>query len=180
FRVGKSHQWFREGTADRVQATGALRLDESRLQALLRLSEMAEAPEQQVTDFVLEEAIRLTGSQIGYLAFVSEDETVLTMHAQSKTAMAQCAKEQKPVECVVANTGLWGEAVRQRRPVITNDDAAPSPWKKGTPPGHVALARHMSIPVFDGSRIVALAGGGNKEGPYRDSDVRRLRGVVEG
>src|SRR5262249_62101861 len=176
FRVGKSHQWFREGTADRVQATGALRLDESRLQALLRLSEMAEAPEQQVTDFVLEEAIRLTGSKIGYLAFLSEDETVLTMHARSKTAMAQCAKEQKPVECVVANAGRWGEAVRQRRPVITNDDAA-RPWKEGTPAGHVAPARHMSIPVFDGSRIGAVGGGGNKEGPYKERGGRRLRRV---
>src|SRR5262249_11682576 len=102
------------------------------------------------------------------------------MHARSKTAMAQCAKEQKPVECAVANTGLLGEAVRQRRPVITNDHAAPSPWKEGTPPGHAAQARHMSIPAFDGSRTVAVAGVGNKEGPYDDSDVRLLRLLMDG
>ena len=78
FLVEKFQQRIRERRADLVQANAALRLDESRLQALLRLSEMAEAPEQQVTDFALEEAIRLTGSQIGYLAFVSEDEAVLT------------------------------------------------------------------------------------------------------
>src|SRR5262245_26703170 len=59
FLVEKFQQRIRERRADLVQANAALRLDESRLQALLRLSEMAEAPEQQVTDFVLEEAIRL-------------------------------------------------------------------------------------------------------------------------
>ena len=31
---------------------------------------------------------------------------------------------------------LWGEAVRQRRPVITNDYEAPNPKKKGNPDQH--------------------------------------------
>ena len=47
FLVEKFQQRIRERTADLVQANAALRLGESRLQTLLRLSEMAEAPEQQ-------------------------------------------------------------------------------------------------------------------------------------
>jgi PAS domain S-box-containing protein len=170
----------RQRTAELMQANAALRVDESRLQTLLALSEMAEAPEQQITDFALEEAVRLTGSKIGYLAFMNEDKTVLTLHSWSKAAMAQCAIQEKPIEDVVANTGLWSEAVRQRRPIITNDYAAPNPWNKGTPPGHVAIVRHMNVPVFDGSRIVAVAGVGNKEGPYDETDVRQLRLLMDG
>src|SRR5262249_61552658 len=74
FLVEKFRQRIRERTADLVQANAALRLGESRLQTLLRLSEMAEAPEQQVPDFALEEAIRLTGDQVVYLPFMSEVE----------------------------------------------------------------------------------------------------------
>ena len=109
----------------------------------------------------------LTNSKIGYLAFMNEDETVLTMHSWSKTAMAQCAIIDKPIVYPVVNTGLWGEAVRQRKPVITNDYQAPNPLKKGHPEGHVKVLRHMNAPVFDGDRIVIVAGRGQQGCPLR-------------
>jgi GAF domain-containing protein len=56
----------------------ALRLDESRLEAVWQLSQMTGATLQEITDFALEEAVRLTKSQIGYLALRNENETVLT------------------------------------------------------------------------------------------------------
>jgi signal transduction histidine kinase/DNA-binding response OmpR family regulator len=164
----------------RSRAEDAVRLNESRLDALWQLSQMTEAPLQQITDFVLEEAVRLTKSGIGYLAFMNEDETVLTMHSWSKTAMKQCSVIDKPIVYPVETTGLWGEAVRQRKPVITNDYAAPNPLKKGYPEGHVAITRHMNIPVFDGQQIVAVAGVGNKEDDYDDSDVRQLTLLMQG
>jgi PAS domain S-box-containing protein len=163
----------------RARAEESLRLEQARLNALLELSQMTEAPLREITNFTLEEAVRLTRSRIGYLAFMNEDETVLTMHAWSKTAMAQCAVIDMPIDYPVETTGLWGEAVRQRRPVITNDYAAPNPWKKGYPEGHVAVQRHMNVPVIDGDRVVAVAGVGNKQEPYDESDVRQLTLLAE-
>ena len=157
-----------------------LRLDESRLEALLRLNQMTDASLKEITDFALEEAVRLTQSEIGYLAFLNDDESVLTMHSWSKSAMAECEIIDKPIVYVVETTGLWGEAVRQRRPVITNDYPAPSPWKKGYPAGHVHVTRHMNAPVFEGDRIVVLAGVGNKVEPYDESDVRQLTLLMQG
>jgi len=155
-------------------------LDHARLEALLRLNQMTGAPLQEVTDFALEEAVRLTSSRLGYLAFTSEDESILTMHSWSKTAMAQCAIQDKPIVYPVVDTGLWGEAVRQRKPVITNDYPAPNPLKKGYPEGHVHIARHMNLPVFEEGRIVLVAGVGNKAEPYDDSDVRQLTLLMQG
>jgi light-regulated signal transduction histidine kinase (bacteriophytochrome) len=80
----------------------------------------------------------------------------------------------------VVSTGLWGEAVRQRQPVFTNDYQAPNPLKRGYPEGHVHVGRHMNIPVFDGERIVAVAGVGNKAEPYDDSDVVQLQLLMGG
>jgi len=157
-----------------------LRLDEARLEALLRFSQMTHATLPEITDYALEQAVLLTRSRIGYLAFMNDDESVLTMHSWSKTAMAECAIIDKPIVYPVVSTGLWGEAVRQRRPVITNDYAAPNPLKRGHPEGHVRVRRHMNIPVFDGERIVAVAGVGNKEEPYDDADVRQLTLLMEG
>ncbi|RKY12299.1 MAG: hypothetical protein DRP65_01715 [Planctomycetota bacterium] len=151
-----------------------VRLDESRLQSLLTLSQMTEAPVQEITDFALESAVELTSSQLGYIAFMNEDETSLTMHSWSKEAVAQCRIADKPMVHPVGTTGLWGEAVRQRKPVITNNYAADNPLKKGCPEGHVDIIRHMNIPVFDNGRIVAVAGVGNKYEEYDESDVRQL------
>ncbi len=164
---------FRDITA-RHQAETRLRLDEARFRALSDLSGMTDASVKELTEFALEAAVQLTGSTIGYLAFMNEDESVLTMHAWSRTAMAECAINDKPLVYAVAATGLWGEAVRQRRPVITNDYAAPNPLKRGYPEGHVMVRRHMNVPVFDGDHIVAVAGVGNKEEPYDESDVVQL------
>ena len=151
-----------------------LRLEESRLEALLKLNEMTGALLHEITDFALEEAVRLTGSKIGYLAFMNKDETVLAMHSWSKNAMAQCDISDKPKMYPVQETGLWGEAVRQRKSIIFNDYAAPNPLKKGYPKGHVEIRRHVNIPVFDGTKIVAVAGVGNKEKKYNQADVRQL------
>jgi PAS domain S-box-containing protein len=164
----------------RQRAEQSLRLERSRLEALQQLGQMTDATLQQITDFALEEAVRLTQSEIGYLAFTTEDESVLIMHSWSKTAMKECAIIDKPIEYPVVTTGLWGEAVRQRQPVITNDYAAPSPWKKGYPGGHVTVRRHMNVPIFDGDRIVAVSGVGNKAEPYDDSDVRQLTLLAQG
>jgi PAS domain S-box-containing protein len=169
-----------EVITERKQAEQILHLHTERIQVLLKLNQMTDVTHQQLTDYALEEAVRITQSEIGYLAFLNDDETVLSMHAWSKQAMKECAIIDKPIQYVVTETGLWGEAVRQRRPVITNDYAAPNPAKKGHPQGHVRVRRHMNVPVFAGQHIVLVAGVGNKQGDYDNSDAEQLTLLMEG
>ena len=165
---------------ERKQYQQSIELDESRLEALLKLGEMGDRPLKEITDFAMEEGVRLTKSTIGYLAFTNEDETVLTMHSWSSIAMRECMIQDKPFVYPMKNVGLWGETVRQRKPIITNDYDAPNEFKKGYPKGHIHLKRHMNIPVFEGTRIVAVAGVANKQEPYNESDVRQLQLLMDG
>jgi diguanylate cyclase (GGDEF)-like protein/PAS domain S-box-containing protein len=135
------------------------------------------APEPKLLDFALEAGVRVTGSDIGYIYLVSADETELHLHAWSKSVMAQCAVENINTTYKVGETGLWGEALRQRRPVITNDLAS-SPYVSGFPDGHVPVSRHMNLPVFDGDRIVIIAGVGNRETGYGEAEVNALSLVM--
>lgn len=169
-----------EDITERKRAQEELRLDESRLEGLLKLGEMADAPLSEITDFAMEEGVRLTKSTIGYVAFLNKEQTVLEMRSWSREAMDECIIEDKPLIYPVETTGLWGEAVRQRRPVITNDYQGPSPLKRGYPQGHIQITRHMNVPVFDGDKIVVVAGVGNKEAPYDESDVRQLQLLMAG
>jgi len=146
---------------ERKRIGDALKQDEIRFETLVTFHQMALAPLRELMTFAIEKAVVITASSVGYLAFVNDDETVMTMHAWSAEAMKECETPTKPLEYPVESTGLWGEAIRQRRPVITNDYAAPSPLKRGFPTGHVPITRHMNIPVFDGAHIVMVAGVGN-------------------
>ncbi len=165
---------------ERKRAEEALHLDEARLETLVQLGQMQDRPFREIVLFAMEEAVRLTRSQIGYLAFLDAAETTLTMHTWSEQTLQQCGIADPPLVYALETTGLWGEAVRQRRPIITNDYTAANPWKKGFPQGHVEVRRHMNIPVFEGTRIVAVAGVGNKEEPYNDADVRQLTLLMDG
>jgi len=166
--------------SERKKTEDDLRLNEERLEAVLRLNQMVSSDTHEITDFALEEAVRLTKSTIGYLAFLNEDETTLTMYSWSVVAMGECAITDKPITYPVHKTGLWGEAVRQRRPIITNDYNAPNPLKRGYPEGHVKLTRHMNVPIFEGNRIVIVAGVGNKPAEYDESDVQQLTLLMQG
>lgn len=155
-------------------------LEGERLEALLKLNNMTSASLKEITDFAREEAVRLTESTLGYLAFMNADETALIMHSWSKNAMKECGIENRHFIYPIKNTGLWGEAVRQRRPIITNDYAKFNPMKKGYPENHVKLIRHMNIPIIDGDNIVAVAGVGNKEKDYNELDLRQLTLLMQG
>ncbi|HII01787.1 TPA: GAF domain-containing protein [Methanosarcinaceae archaeon] len=165
---------------ERKKAEAAQRLNESRLETLVKLEQMAGASLKEITDFAREEAVRLTGSKLGYLAFMDAYESTLVMQSWSDSVMEECSIEDKQFIYPVKSMGLWGEAARQRKPIITNNYPAPNPLKKGCPKNHVHLTRHLNIPVFDGKRIVAVAGVGNKGEDYDESDVRQLTLLMQG
>lgn len=153
-------------------------IDQIRFNALGELFRRINDPEQAILDFALEAGVQVTNSRIGYIYLASEDESELYLHAWSKQVMEQCAVESYPDAYKVCATGLWGEAVRQRKPVITNDYEN-SPHKRGVPQGHVPVLRHMNLPVFDGDKIVLIAGVGNKPGNYSQEDVQQLSLIMD-
>ena len=151
-----------------------IRESESRLKYMLGFYEKAQQPEHTLLFYAVEGACSVTGSPLAYLAFLNDDESELAMYAWSQTAMRECSLHEKPVIYPVEKTGLWGEAIRQRRPVITNDYLSPNPKKKGYPEGHPQIIRHMNIPVMEGDHIVIVAGVANKSSDYTDNEVRDL------
>lgn len=124
---------------------------------------------------LMNKACEETKSQISYFAAYDELTETLTMIGWSNTAMANCKLITKPLIYILEDTGLWGDAVRERKPVVTNDYKSLSkPTKKGYPEGHVTVVRHFNIPVIEGGKVVAVLGVGNKPTNYEDADVQKL------
>ncbi|MCL6620846.1 MAG: GAF domain-containing protein [Syntrophobacterales bacterium] len=158
----------------------SLRLNESRLEALWRLSRMTQATLQEISDYTLEAGVSLTRSRLGFLGFLSDDEALMTVQSWSREVLEACRVHNAPQVYPLGEAGLWGEAVRQRQSLIINDYEAYRNGKKGLPPGHAEIRRLLLIPVLDDHRVVALAGVANKGQPYDEADERQLTLLLNG
>ncbi|HOY66005.1 MAG TPA: GAF domain-containing protein [Candidatus Ozemobacteraceae bacterium] len=152
----------------------ALHLEETRLEAILKLHQMAASEFEEFSGFALEEGVRLTSSEYGFLALVSRDGTTATLYSLSRHALRDCHMNVGPTQRDVLLTGSRAEAVRSCRPVILND--LPGNTIRGIPlpDGHVSINRLLHVPILDRGRVVMLAGVANKGEEYTDADIRQL------
>ncbi|HOE66561.1 MAG TPA: PAS domain S-box protein [Candidatus Hydrogenedentes bacterium] len=125
-------------------------------------------------DHALDRALELTQSAIGYIYFYDEDRKEFILNTWSKDVMKECAVIDPQTCYELDKTGIWGEAVRQRSPIVLNDFQAHHPLKKGIPEGHVRLTRFLTVPVMQNDRIVAVVGVANKPSPYDEDDSLEL------
>ncbi len=158
----------------RKKAEEESRLNEARLSTLLAIHQYRTEDPHQLLDFALEKAIALTGSTIGYIYHYDERTEEFRLNSWSKEVMNECSIVEQQTVYHLAKTGIWGEAVRQRRPIVLNDFAADNPLKRGYPEGHVHLTRFLTIPVMSSDRIVAVAGVANKATNYDYDDIRQF------
>lgn len=135
---------------------------------------------QEQLDYALHGLLKLSGSQYGYIYFYNEEKEEFILNSWTQGVMEECSVHGEPKIYQLANTGIWGEVVRQRKPIIVNDFNTPNPLKKGYPKGHVALKRFMSVPVIIDDKIVAVVGFGNKQTDYNDTDVYEMTVLMSG
>ncbi|MCL7410961.1 MAG: PAS domain S-box protein [Methanosarcinaceae archaeon] len=154
-------------------------INEERLEALLKISQMKDATINEIANFVLKEGIKLTGSKIGYINSLNEDESIQTVLSYSKNVMEECNLGQQ-IEFITKDLGLGAEPIRQRKSIIINDYSAHHPSKKGYPDNHIPLVRFVSVPLFYRGKIVATISVANKEEDYNDLDVRQLTLLMNG
>jgi len=159
---------------DRKQSEEYLKRNEARLQSLLRISQYKTDSTKELLDYALDEAIALTESRIGYIYYYNENTKEFSLNTWSDDVMKECSVTKPLTLYQLDKTGLWGEAVRQRKAIVINDFQAPHPLKKGYPEGHAALHKFLTVPVFIEGKIVAVIGVANKSSDYDDSDARQL------
>jgi len=142
--------------------------------ALLDLHGMAHSSEDRILDFSMEVIEKATESPFSFLGLMDGSETVMTIHRWSRDAMSHCSIDEKPINYPVCEAGLWADCVRRREPVLINEYDALGPDEKRAPDSHVPITRFLSVPIFDGERIVAVGAVANKGKNYTDFDVKAV------
>jgi PAS domain S-box-containing protein len=126
-----------------------------------------------IINLSLECAIELTQSEIGFLHFINPDQESISLQAWSEKTMKICEITTKETHYPVSKAGIWVDCLKQRKPVIHANYSSISN-KKGLPEGHTPIIREATIPIFEGDRIVAILGVGNKKNDYTDTDIDLL------
>ncbi|MEI6305587.1 MAG: ATP-binding protein, partial [Deltaproteobacteria bacterium] len=157
-----------------IESEKEMKLNQDRLKSLVRVSQNTTQNVEELLKYALEEAITLTQSKIGYIYYYDEFTKDFTLNAWSNEVMAECSIVEPQTCYELDKTGIWGEVVRQRKPIILNNFQASHPLKKGYPEGHAPLYRYLSIPVFDNENIVAVVAVANKESDYIQTDMLQL------
>jgi len=155
-------------------ANKELKLNEAQRESLLKILQSEEESKQKLLDDALDEAIKLTESKIGYIYYYDENKKLFTLNTWSKNVISQCKIMNPLTVYEFDKTGIWGEAVQQRKPIVVNDFENFNPLKKGYPDSHIKLKRFLTLPVIQDKHIVGVVGVGNKESDYTQADVTQL------
>lgn len=157
----------------------ALRLSESRLEALLELNQRLFDSEHEMIMFAIEEAAKLTGSRVGYLAFVNEKEGTIELYEGAGPDYIQTITSEYGRKLKINQAKLWGEACRLKKPVFQNE-CHNDPFMVEFAKKYVEISRHMHVPIIDNDEVVIMAGVANKETFYDESDARQLTLLMDG
>ncbi len=155
-----------------------LQRQKNMLQALWRVARMVDSEHTSLWNHALEEIISMTRSEYGFYGILNEDGSVIKTYAWSKGAMDGCRLERGSMKSIIEESGIWADAVREKKVLVINDYQADHPGRKGLPEGHVELTRILVIPVFNQDRIVSLAAVANKDGAYTPEDVEQLKAYL--
>ena len=172
--------WNRTLKNQVMQRTEELRFNEMRLEALLELNERPHASIRETVDFAFQQMIRLTKSKFGYLAFEDRDGIIYTVASSGSHSIKKKIARNLSTGFDYETIGFWGEAVRQGKPIISNNYKMSNPLQKGIPAEYRKTFRYMNVPIFSGDQVVLVAGMGNKKTDYDSSDLRQLNLLTQG
>lgn len=150
------------------------RMEEERLESLLKISRFKAESIQDLLDYALKEAIALAKSSFGYVFLYDENKNEFTIKSCSGNTAKTPAIHSPGKIYSLEKTGLWSEPVRQRKAVFQNLLHSSHSLGKGYPDGHPPLHRFLSVPVFVNERIVAIVSVANKGTEYGQDDANQL------
>ncbi|OPZ60836.1 MAG: Blue-light-activated protein [Deltaproteobacteria bacterium ADurb.Bin510] len=160
---------------ERKHAEEAIKLNEARLETLLNLNLMSSASIEELVQFTLWQQVKLTGSELGYIALLDDSENLAAVHLMSANqirivdpASAEASDPETP----------WQILRRRRQPLIVNEYLE-APKRIAAEPERF-IHREVNIPLLDAGRLTVIAGVANSPRPYREADITQLNLLIQG
>lgn len=165
---------------EQKEAANELEAAHRNLEAIWSIASLADENLHDIQEHVVDTLAHMTQSPLSFFGLLSADESKMTVPVWSGNAMEDCSIHDRPREFSIGESGIWAEAVRQRKPLTLNDYTAEHPAKAGYPQGHVPLARLLVVPIMSHDRIVSVVAVANREDDYSDEDVDQVTAFMSG
>lgn len=169
---------FRDLT-EKVLAEQKAMLNEMRLEALNRLSQMGNSPEEDVLRFAMDSLIRITGSESGLLFFPQafpglEGRVVWSREHYEYLPSDDLREDMLPEEILPPEMRNNPAALRIMR---NGNNLQPVKIDFG---GRLKVLRFIMAPVMDGDRVVCIGAVCNKAREYKEADLQQLEAFCSG
>jgi diguanylate cyclase (GGDEF)-like protein/PAS domain S-box-containing protein len=124
-----------------------------------------------VFEYVLEQSLKLTGSEFGYIYLYNHETNDLTLNTLTKSVLDECSTSETTSQSHLRENSIMNKVLKTKEPVIIND------FKKVENiniNGHIDIDRFLTIPILADNNIALIVGLANKEEPYTDYDIRNI------
>jgi PAS domain S-box-containing protein len=165
---------------ERHQHLEVLQIDQTRLNALLRLAQMTDNTEQEIVDFTIETAVQLTQSEMGYIVLLEHAQDTLPFRSIVQGQSLVCALPTKTEQGTPHTLSATLTECLQTGQAIIHDDFMSLPGERHFPAGHFLIRSHMNLPIIDGNRAIGIMGVGNKKKRYDAMDIKQLTLLAQG
>jgi PAS domain S-box-containing protein len=162
-----------------IIAENELRKEVNRTKLLLDL--FTKAPmltDDELYGEVLDIAVKVTGSKIGFLHKISSDQQEIILTTWNGEARKNCSVVVDEGHYPISNAGNWADCVRLKLPVVQNDYCSANN-RNGLPAGHAPVDRILAIPVVQADKVHIILGVGNKQNDYIASDISNIQIVAD-
>ncbi len=157
----------------RKKIENVLHYEEMRMEAMLNLYQIGDGSVDDITSFAIQEAVRFTRSEFGYIMFMTGENDMIGVDSWSGNDMVGF-DEHPPITLFSLNdAGVWAGVFHKGAPTIVNDVMEKDPLTPVDIPDRL-IQRAMSVPIFDGDDMVGAVGLANKNEDYNLSDVRHM------
>ncbi len=170
---------FRDIT-DQILAERHARLNETRLDALYRLTLMDDAPKEELLRFVVDKMVEISGSESGFLVFPGEEPVrnmriVWSKDLYDKLEIRWLPDMATPDELTELIGGEREATVT--RMIRNGNNLQPVCHSFG---GRLKVLRFLAAPVLDQGQVVCVSWVCNKHTEYRESDLQQLEAFING
>ncbi|MBN1190503.1 MAG: PAS domain S-box protein [Dehalococcoidales bacterium] len=153
--------------------------NEARLESLLKIAQYEEPDIQNLLDFTLEEAVKLTQSRTGHILSYNQESREFTMISWSKGVSEIRKLSEESTVLHIEKAGFLGDVAQKHKPVIENNFNNYSRANAANGQGDIQIVRFLTVPVIFDHKVAAVVGVANKPWDYDQSDVRQLKLLMD-
>lgn len=178
-RVVSAMTQFRDLT-EQIEAQKSAQFNEQRLTALYTLTQMGEAPSEELMRFVLQNLIELTGSKSGFIFIPDNDISGpgrMAWSIKNQNFYDEHIPDNHVLVGILSDMGIVVEDPSHWRCIVNGDGRTPVYL---APEASMSVMRMALVPITESGQGVCLAGVVNKEIEYTEADLKQIELFIIG